>query len=125
MILKRMAVFAMTIVMFCASGCVYERRVREFKAFVESKEEYRDLVLEKLEYPRSARTRKHSREAGLGPEWDYVLMGRVDRQVHLRNLVEAIYRMDLQDEISLEVQVDQEGSAAGGNDTQTPADEPE
>lgn len=108
--------FIWMLILWVVSGCFRSDEIEKFKTFIESKEQYHNLVLEKIEYPRSVRTRLHSKEAGLGPEWDYVLMGRVDRQVDLRILVEAIYRMNLQDKICIEIDVGKKDNLKKGKE---------
>jgi hypothetical protein len=99
--------------LFCLLGCRVQdvSVLKEFQSYIKSNDRYKDLTLAKLEYPRSARTKKHSKEAGLGPEWEYVLMGKVESEIDFRTLFEAVYRMNLQDKISIEVQVGEPGKA--------------
>lgn len=104
--MRAISLFAI-VSLFCLLGCKDQDVSKEFRSYIKSNDRYRDLALERIDYPQSARTKKHSEEAKLGPEWEYVLMGRVERQIDLRILVEAIYRMNLQDKISVEVQVEE------------------
>jgi len=92
-------------VLFVMAGCAVSNNIDTFKTFIESSDHYKYLSIEKLEYPKSVRTKLHSKQSDLGPEWEYVLTGKVDRQIDLRNIVEAVYRMDLQDKISIDVRV--------------------
>ena len=84
----------------CTRGAKHERTadVRRLREFIQDNERFHHLVLEPLEYPSGFDKSPY-------PQYDYVLMGEVASQVDFRVLFEAVYRLGLQSNVSMEVQI--------------------
>lgn len=79
--------------------------IRNLRELIAGDPKYGNIALEPIVYPRSSFTRKHSIEAGLGPEWEYTLMGAVESLEDLHNLIGSLHAWQLQAIVSVDVDI--------------------